>query len=71
MRELEEMEETPDETEAEEIWPPVVSSTIVETPSRVAEPAAKTNVTETSVTETPAATVETRVARARVAATPG
>jgi RND family efflux transporter MFP subunit len=42
MRELEEMEETPDktetpdETEAEEIWPPVVSSTIVAPPSRVA-----------------------------------
>ncbi|HYY96497.1 MAG TPA: efflux RND transporter periplasmic adaptor subunit [Pyrinomonadaceae bacterium] len=71
MEETPDKTETPDETEAEEIWPPVVSSTIVETPSRVAEPAAKTNVTETSVTETPAATVETRVARARVAATPG
>src|ERR1043165_2527175 len=76
MRELEEMEETPDktetpdETEAEEMLPPVVRSTIVETPSRVEERAAKTNVTETTATETPAQTAGTRVERARVAGTP-
>jgi membrane fusion protein, heavy metal efflux system len=62
MRELQEMEETPDKTrtpddsEAEEILPPVISSTIAGTPSRVEEYAAKTNATEM-----PAATVETRV----------
>src|SRR5947209_5688266 len=67
----EKMEETPEKTEGlseretDETAPRDVSPTIDGTRARVEERAA-----ETAVTETPAATVETRVERARVSEAP-